>query len=408
MITHYFLTAIRTLRQNPIYTALSVFGIALTFVFVCILFLLVKSGKGDFIPPKYAERSWAIERIFLGGNDYQFISKERCEEWIKKMKTPESILVTTWSMMESLILNNQTVLLNILGVGENYFDVHRVKFLRGRPINRQEIADNLPVAVIDKHTATQYFGKNEDPIGNYIELNGIQYRVVGIVDNPSMFTIVGSGATAANMWIPIGTAKAVNQSAVRYKIWFTARNKASIADMQAEFIRVINEGNTAEDQQYGIAPWHKKPVKNRDAFGGIGNMISILGSLILMLIPAFNILSLNVSKSYDRSEEIAVRKAFGAPLSTIFWQLFFENALLTLAGAIIGMCITPLVLYGLDQLILRMSTLMPMMLGLNFDWVTVFLVAGPCVLLFSFLSGSIPAWIIAKKDIVNVLKGESQ
>jgi putative ABC transport system permease protein len=360
-------------------------------VFVCILFLLVKSGKGDFIPPKYAERSWSIAQLVLGNKDYQFITKEQSEAWIQKMKTPEIILVTTWNLMESMILNNQTVLLNILGVGENYFDVHRVKFISGRPINRQEIADNIPVAVIDRLTAGQYFGKNEDPIGKNIELNGIQYSVVGIVENPSFFTVVGGDATAANMLIPIGTAKAVNQSAIRYNIWFTAKNKASIADMQAEFIRIINEGNTAEDEQYGIAPWHRKSVKSKGLFSGSEFMVSIFGSLILMLIPAFNILSLNVSKSYDRSEEIAVRKAFGAPLSTIFWQLFFENALLTLAGAIMGMCITPLALYGLDQLILRMSVLMPMVLGLNFDWVTVFLVAGPCVLLFSFLSGSIPA-----------------
>jgi hypothetical protein len=30
------------------------------------------------------------------------------------------------------------------------------------------------------------------------------------------------------------------------------------------------------------------------------------------------------------------------------------------------------------------------------------------MLLFSFLSGSIPAWIIAKREIVNVLKGEAR
>jgi putative ABC transport system permease protein len=200
----------------------------------------------------------------------------------------------------------------------------------------------------------------------------------------------------------------VNRGSIWYNIAFTAKNKASIADVQAEFIRVINEANTAEDARYDIPAWQKRSVKESSAFGGSDNLISIIGVLILMLIPAFNILSLNVSKSYERSEEIAVRKAFGAPLRTIFGQLFFENILLTLMGAIVGMCLTPLALYGIDQMILRITAMMPMMLALQFDWVTVFLVAGPCVLVFSFLSGSIPAWITAKRDIVNVLKGEAK
>jgi putative ABC transport system permease protein len=174
--------------------------------------------------------------------------------------------------------------------------------------------------------------------------------------------------------------------------------------MQAEFIRVINETNTDEGARYGIPDSQRTSLaQGYKAF----TVISIVGCLILMLIPAVNILSLNVSKSHDRSEEIAIRKAFGAPVYTIFAQLFLENILLTLAGAIIGIFITPLLLNALDQMILGIS-MMPITFSLRFDLTTVLIVAVPCVLLFSFLSGSIPAWITAKKDIVNVLKGEEQ
>ena len=149
-----------------------------------------------------------------------------------------------------------------------------------------------------------------------------------------------------------------------------------------------------------------RSVKNGGAFGGNENMLSLIGCLILMLIPAFNILSLNVCKSRERSEEIAVRKAFGAPLHTIFFQLLVENTMITFVGAVIGMCLTPLLLSVIDKMILKISVVMPMTFALNFDWVTILLVAGPCVLIFSLLSGCIPAWITARREIVNVLKGE--
>ena len=406
MLKNYFLITIRTLRQNPLYTALSVFGIALTFVFVCVLFLLAKAVNGDFIPPGYADRTWQINSIEQGSGRYPWITKEQYETWIPKMKTPESILVTTRDMMETVIMNNQSVGLMIIGISENYSDVCRLKYISGRPISKQEIAGNIPVAVIERNIANLYFGKNEDPIGKNFELNGIQYRVVGVVENNSMFGMLMSSKLFANVWIPIGTTKVLNRSSIWYNISFTGKDKRSIADMQAEFTRVLDEAGTAEGEKYTIPGWQKKSVKESDQIlGGDIGLVAIL--FILMLIPALNILSLNVSKSYDRSEEIAIRKAFGAPKSTIFGQLFFENCLLTLTGAVIGMCVTPLLLSAIDKAMLGVSVL-PLTLSLRFDWATIIIVAVPCVLVFSFLSGSIPAWITAKREIVNILKGESQ
>jgi len=400
MIKNYFLTTIRILRQNPLYTALSVFGIALTFVFVSVLILIYETTKGDYIPPKYGERTWQIERLCPESGPCNRISKEQCELWISKMTTPEMIVVTS-KVDEVVIINGQGMFLVVLGVDENYFDAWRHQFLRGRAINRQEIADAAPVIVIDRNTANIYFGKYEDPIGKNFEFNRNQYRVVGVVENTSVFAS-NSGGMPPNVIVPLETMKTYNQSDRRV-ISFTAKNKASFADMQAEFFRVFNETNTAEDAQYIIR--EKRSLGQRNEFFPAIGLVLI--SLILMLIPALNILSLNVSKSFDRSEEIAIRRAFGAPISTIFGQLFFENLMLTLAGAVVGMCLTPLLMHAIDKMILGIG-IMPISFALNFDWKTILLVAGPCVLIFSFLSGSIPAWITAKREIVNVLKGESQ
>ena len=401
MLKHYLITTIRTLRQNPLYTALSVFGVALTFVFVCVLFLIVKVGKGDFIPPKFAERTWMVRNICHESGPCPAISKEHADIWVSRMTTPEMIIVTSQYIQETAIINEEGIFLSILGVGENYFDAWRYKFLRGRPINRQEIIDAAPVVVLSRSTANLYFGKNVDPIGKIFELNAVQYTVVGIVDNTSFFATANTGGMPLDVIVPLETLKVFNQG-IRRIITFTAKDKASVAEMQAEFQRLLEETNKTEDAQMLIPRWQLRTLdKQMELIPGLG--IAIV-CLILMSIPALNILSLNVSKSYDRNEEIAVRRAFGAPVSTIFAQLFFENFILTLAGAIIGMCITPLILRAIDNALLNFSTMI-ITLELHLDWKTILLIAGPCVLVFSFLSGSIPAWITAKRDIVNVLKG---
>ena len=399
MIRHYFLTSIRTLRQNPLYTVLSVAGIALTFVFVCILFLMLKHSKADFIPPKYAERTWQVARIDIGQGRTRGISKEQYETWISKMRTPEIVVVNRGDAVVYASANNKSGAFRFYCVSEDYYDVCRFIFLRGRPFNKQEIAEGVPVIVIDKHASDHLFGKNEDPTGKNIDVIGVQYRVVGVVENISM----AAGATGlynANIWVPINASEQIRDRGSN-SIFFTAKDKASIAEMQAEFTRVINETNTDGDVRYEIPVWQRNTIAQSTA---PVKFLTLVGSLILMLIPAINILSLNVSKSYDRSEEIAVRKAFGAPLYTIFTQLLFENTMITFAGAVIGMCLTPLVVNAIDQIMVG-KMIIPITLSLRFDITTVMLVAVPCVLIFSFLSGSIPAWITAKKDIVNVLKG---
>jgi len=404
MFKNYFLTTIRTLRQNPLYTALSVFGIALTFVFVCVLLLIAESSKTEFIPKKYAERTWFLPTIDNGRGSNSNITREHIEMWLPKMTTPEIMVVNTRNVEESVIVNNKSKFLMVMGVSDQYFDVVSFKFLCGRPMNRQEITEGIPVAVLAKNFADLYFGRNEDPIGKIFELKGIQCRIVGVVEDPSLFG-VDNGFTFANMWIPLETIKRLNNRAVRYQILFTGKDKASIAEMQEELTRVLGETNSADGIQWRIPSWQKRTVEQRNAL--LPGMGILTICLILMLIPALNILSLNVCKSYDRSEEIAVRRAFGAPISTIFAQLFFENFLLTLAGAVVGMCITPPILNLIDKAMLDISIL-PVTLSLHFDLKTILLVVGPCVLVFSFFSGSIPAWITAKRNIVNVLKGEAQ
>ncbi len=398
MIKNYFLTTIHALRQNPLYTALSVFGIALTFVFVCILFLMVKHSKSDFIPSKYAERTWEVQFLYDQKNRHHNIDWDLCETLVSQLKTPEMILVTSNEMDGQIIIGDMITWPNIMCIDTNYYKVCRFEFLYGRPISKQEITDAAPVAVIDRYLTNLRFGHSENPVGQSLELEGTTFRIVGVVEDISS---LGSRLSQANIWIPITALKDQN---FKHAIVLTAKDEASVAEIKAEFTRVLATMSTTDGVQYSVPGWRQNTIKQSEMLGPIS---SLLGCLILILIPALNILSLNVSKSYDRSEEIAVRKAFGAPLPAIFCQLFLENLMVTLVGALIGICATPFILNALDRMLLD-SSLFPISLSLHFDLMTIMLIAGPCVLLFSFFSGSIPAWMTAKREIVNVLKGEAQ
>jgi putative ABC transport system permease protein len=70
--------------------------------------------------------------------------------------------------------------------------------------------------------------------------------------------------------------------------------------------------------------------------------------LLFMLLPALNLVNLNTGRILERSSEIGVRKAFGATSMQLAGQLVVENVLLCLAGGLIGLAFTRLVLWWLE------------------------------------------------------------
>src|SRR6185295_18659181 len=60
------------------------------------------------------------------------------------------------------------------------------------------------------------------------------------------------------------------------------------------------------------------------------------GGLLFMLLPAINLVNINLSRILERSSEIGVRKAFGATSGTLVGQFVVENVFLTLLGGLLG------------------------------------------------------------------------
>jgi putative ABC transport system permease protein len=133
--------------------------------------------------------------------------------------------------------------------------------------------------------------------------------------------------------------------------------------------------------------------------GGSALLLTIgVAMLVFMLLPALNLVNLNTGRILERSSEIGVRKAFGATSMQLAGQLVVENVLLCLAGGLIGLAFTRLVLWWLET-----AQLIPYLkVGVN---PTVFACGMLLAFVFGLLSGLIPAWKMSRLDPVHALKG---
>jgi putative ABC transport system permease protein len=144
-------------------------------------------------------------------------------------------------------------------------------------------------------------------------------------------------------------------------------------------------------------------------FGGRGEgdygaklrMALVVGALLFMLLPAINLVNLNVSRILERSSEIGVRKAFGASSWALIGQFLVENVVLTLLGGVLGLAVAWALLASINA-----SGLIPYLdLAMNarvFGWGVFF------ALVFAVTSGVYPAWRMSRLHPVNALRGGGQ
>jgi putative ABC transport system permease protein len=120
--------------------------------------------------------------------------------------------------------------------------------------------------------------------------------------------------------------------------------------------------------------------------------------LLFMLLPALNLVNLNIGRIMERSTEIGVRKAFGATNRQLALQLVLENVVLCLAGGAIALVLARAVLWWLEAA----GPIPYLKVGLNlavFGWGLLITVV------FGVLSGVLPAWKMSRLDPVHALKG---
>jgi putative ABC transport system permease protein len=348
-------------------------------------------------------RLWGPESQSHSNIGYAFLDR-----YVRTLRTPEKVSIATSNGSVVSYLGNQKLKLDFRATDGEFWQILDFDFVAGRPYTVQEVREATRVAVINESTSRRYFGTIEGVVGRTLEADAVRYRVVGIVrDVP--FTREN---TYSDLWVPI-TVSTVNMRDPNYLGDCTAivlaRSADDVAAVQQEFARVVSQVPIQEPKDYTEVRVYAEPlltatVRNMmDADGpdpGLSRFLSIVAglSLLFMLLPALNLVNLNISRMLERSSEIGVRKAFGATNATLVGQFLVENVFLTLLGGVLGVVLAAVVLH-----LLNASSL------INYAHFTlngrVFLVGLGAILFFGILSGVYPAYKMSKLQAVQALRG---
>ncbi len=414
MLLSYLKIAWKVLLRRKFFTFISLFGISFTLMILLVVYALIDFAAGPHRPELRSDRLLFINRIQLlyrdGGTSNSGLGYAFLDRYASPLRTPEKVSISQGNWGTAVAYVGQQVLkLDRKRTDGAFWQVLDFDFLEGRPYNQREVQDGAHVAVVSETTARRYFGTAAGVAGREMVLDAVPYRVVGVVRDVSLVRL----HSYAELWQPISaTADNLRDSEYlgQYQAIVLARYPADIPLIKDEYLQVINHVPLPDPKRYSKVNSRAQTLlasslgSNENATeveGAAGPFLRVVVGLglLFLLLPALNLININVSRTLERSSEIGVRKAFGATGRQLVGQFLVENISLTLLGAGLGLVLAAGVLALLNG-----SHLVPYAsFGLNGR---VFGTALVIALFFGVLSGAYPAYKMSKLHAIKALKGD--
>ncbi|SHF82778.1 ABC transporter permease [Flavobacterium defluvii] len=344
---------LQALTANPFRTILTAFGV---FWGIFILVILLAAGNGLENGIKKGFDGIATNTMFMWSQTtskaYKGLPKTRRYDFRNsdvtalKAALPDLLYVSPRNQLgdfngtNNVVRGTKTSAFTIYGDYPELIKQQPMDIIQGRFINQQDISGKRKVAIIGKGVISELYGKEEEAVGTYIKINGINFMVVGVYKSKQQ----GGNAEQEqkNIFIPFTTfQQAFNYGDKVGWMALTAKDETSITDLKPKILEIIkglHSINPADDRAVGNFDLYEQFNKVQSLFNILKIIAYFVGTLVLIsgVIGISNIMLIVVK---ERTKEIGIRRALGATPGAIRSQILTESIFLTIISGMFGIAV---------------------------------------------------------------------
>jgi predicted permease len=428
MIRNAFMIALRNLRQNKVFTAINILGLAIGISASLVIYLLVQY---DFSFDKFHEGGDRIYRVvsnfeFSGDQFYNPGVPHPMGDAVGKeitgleASTPfltassDTKVSTGGSGHTTTVFKNQE---HIIFADARYFNIIRYQWLAGSP---QTALSQPHQVVLTKTTAQRYFPGMTTAaiIGKELYFNDtVRTMVTGIVQDIQQhtdftFTTFISRATLSGTSLRPGDWDNWNSTTGASQLLVKLLPGVSPKQVEKQLVTLYKKYSKPDPHVSGSTLHLLQPLqdlhfneKYRPFDQRTAHKPTLYGLLavaaFLLLLACINFINLTTAQSARRAREIGIRKTMGSSRKLLVFQFLGETFLLTLLATLLSALLTPLLLKVFASFVPS---------GLHFN-----IAEQPDILLFlllliiavSLLAGFYPALVLSGFKPVLVLKNQA-
>ena len=323
-------------------------------------------------------------------------------EWRAQTKTLQQIAAYSWDGVnftgEGVPQKVQDYLITT-----NFFSTLGVQPALGRDFLPEEGQPGKNQALILSYGLWERrYASDPHILGKTVKVDGKAFTVVGVMAKGFDFPL------SAEAWLPMGFDPKRSADREERSLWVVGRLQpnATVEQARAEMLTIAHQQAEAFPDAY------KGWVVRLDTLGEFATgdltrqyILLLLGAVaFVLLIACANVANVQFARVSGRQKELAVRTAMGAGRSRIVRQLLIESIVLSLFGALLGICLAQW------MLALILAHMPPDIARYVAGWKTIRLDVGAFLFTFTIalasgiLSGIAPSLMSSHTNISETLK----
>jgi putative ABC transport system permease protein len=405
--------AYTAMRHNRRRTALTMLGMAWGIATVVML-LAYGNGFGQACANIFANFGTKLVIVVPGqtsmqaGGQKSGIPVRFTQEDIETLRTnlPQiSHITPSVDKQSSVQYDTRIFTWNVTGNDPSVFDVRSLKLDEGRFYNLEDQIQRARVAVIGSEAKEKLFsGRNA--LGERIRLNGLSFEVVGVL-SPKMQE--GNDDINRVVYIPFTTMAALKDTRYLDTIWFNYQTPEyeRLEQSVRTILAVPHKFNQSDHQAVRVFNLMTQVHQFEIITMGLKILLGFIGTLTLGIggVGLMNIMLVSVTQ---RTREIGVQKALGAPRRYILMQFLAEALTITFIGGVLGVVLAYAVALSVGRLTLYSA------FAKNGEAGDIRILIAPGTLIVStfilglvgLVSGMIPAVRASRLDPIEALRHE--
>ncbi len=404
----------KALRSNLLRTILSLLGVTIGIFSIIAVLTLVDSLKTNI-----------LDSLNFLGSDVIYVHKwpwgagGKGRDWWKEYIKRPNASYAEYRFLKNNMQTSRVVSIyagtgsNTIKAGSNginkievdgasldYEKLFEINIEKGRYLTSAEVEGGRNVAVVGHEIAKALFPKLDDPIGEYIKVKNLRFKIVGVIKREGE-SFMGFTSKDYSCIIPYDAFRKIYQTGTGR--WNEVGSVIGLKGEQDDFglVELENEARGLLRVKRGLKPEKKdnftmnRPEAVAKSLDGLFDVLGIAGWVIggfSMLVGGFGIANIMFVSVKERTSIIGLQKSLGAKNYFVLFQFLFESIFLSMIGGLAGLLLVWLLTFVPFGSLIVVLSVKNIILGLGVSSV------------IGLVAGIVPAAVAARLDPVIAIR----
>ncbi len=243
------------------------------------------------------------------------------------------------STSETATYGSATYTTTVEGSTPSYLTAEDYTVQAGSEISSQDITSHAQVVDIGSDVASNLFTTGENPLGATIMIGSTNFEVIGVLASKGTSGLTDQDAIAIAPYTAVEDhLTGYSQSFSELIVQGRSASTLNLAEAEVENVLAAQNDTTVADLPFQVLN-QATLLSTVESTSSTFTVLLAAVAAISLLVGGIGVMNIMLVTVTERTHEIGIRKAIGAPKSAILAQFLFEAVLLSLIGGTVGVAI---------------------------------------------------------------------